>query len=188
MTIKAEGTSMSWRRKLTRATLWPLTLGWGILLGSKLFDLRVLVGAWSASPPESLSLLPYGDRYPVDTGEYFFPISGPLLIFSILAVVAGWKTPLKYRGWLILQAVMILLVYVLTIFWFWPQNFVLWDIARSAPNAIQDRSEVIKLVRQWVAFDWLRVATMAVGFVSVVRSISVPFPDWPTTRTGEGKA
>jgi len=34
--------------------------GWGILLGSKLFDLRVLAGAWSASPPESLSLMPYG--------------------------------------------------------------------------------------------------------------------------------
>ena len=37
-----------------------------------MFDHVVLVGAWSASPPESLSLLPYGPRFPVDTGDYFF--------------------------------------------------------------------------------------------------------------------
>ena len=38
-------------------------LAWGLLVGGKLFDLRVLVGAWSAAPPESLSLLPYGPRW-----------------------------------------------------------------------------------------------------------------------------
>ena len=50
---------MSWRARLTRIFLWVAVLCWGILLGAKLFDLLVLAGAWSAAPPESLSLLPY---------------------------------------------------------------------------------------------------------------------------------
>jgi len=54
------------RERLTRTCLWISVLAWGILLGGRLFDLRVLVGAWSANPPESLSLLPYGPRFPVD--------------------------------------------------------------------------------------------------------------------------
>ena len=51
---------MSLQARLTRIFLWISVIAWGVLLGAKLFDLRVLVGAWSASPPESLSLLPYG--------------------------------------------------------------------------------------------------------------------------------
>jgi len=81
------------RVRLTRFFLWISVITWGILLGGKLFDLQVLVGAWSASPPESLSLLPYGPRWPVDTGEHFFPSSVALLVCSFGALLAGWSTP-----------------------------------------------------------------------------------------------
>ena len=99
---------MPWRARLTRMLLWISVLAWGILLGGKLFDLRVLAGAWSAAPPESLSLLPYGPRFPVDTGDYFFPSSVALLVCSFGVLIAGWKTPPRYRVWLVLPAVMIL--------------------------------------------------------------------------------
>ena len=94
---------MSFRARLTRILLWISVLAWGILLGGKLFDLRVLAGAWSASPPESLSLLPYGPRYPVDTGDYFFPSSIALLVCSFGVLISGWKTPPSYRVWLVLR-------------------------------------------------------------------------------------
>jgi hypothetical protein len=84
---------MSWRARLTRMFLWISVLAWGFLTGAKLFDLRVLVGAWSASPPQSLSLLPYGSRYPVDTGQFFIPISVAVLLASFGALISGWKTP-----------------------------------------------------------------------------------------------
>ena len=32
------------------------------------------------------------------------------------------------------------------------------------------------MARQWVAYDWLRVAMGTIGFVAAVRAISVPFP------------
>jgi len=32
------------------------------------------------------------------------------------------------------------------------------------------------MVREWVMYDWIRVAMAAIGFVSSVRAISIPFP------------
>ena len=165
-----------WRERVTRILLWIAVLAWGILLGGKLFDHVVLVRAWSASPPESLSLLPYGSRYPVDTGEYFFPSSVALLVCSFGIFIAGWKTPLQYRVWLFLPAAMLLVTLVFTVYWFWPANGALWRVAKGLPDAIQDRSTIIALTRKWVFYDWLRILAGAIGLISSVRAISVPFP------------
>lgn len=167
---------MPLRQRLTRVFLWISVIAWGILLGGKLFDLRVLVGAWSASPPESLALLPYGPRYPVDTGEYFFPSSVALLVCSFGALLAGWRTPRRYRVWLALPPLMMLATLALTILWFWPQNAALWSVAKGTANSIKDPAVVREMVRQWVANDWLRVAMGFVGLFSSVKAISAPFP------------
>ena len=95
------------RANVTRLFLWISVLAWGILVGAKLFDLRVLAGAWSASPPESLRLLPYGPRFPVDTGEFFIPSSAALLVASFGALISGWQTPRRFRVLLLVSAVMI---------------------------------------------------------------------------------
>ena len=173
---------MSWRVGLTRMFLWISVLAWGILVGGKLFDLRVLVGAWSASPPESLSLLPYGPRFPVDTGDYFFPSSLALLVCSFGGLIAGWNTPWKFRALLAIPAVMLLVTLVFTVLWFWPANAALWAVAKRAPNAIRDQAEVVGLVRQWVTYDWLRVAVGMIGFGCSIRAISIPFPLPPGSR------
>ncbi len=168
---------MSWRARLTRMLLWISVLAWGILLGGKLFDLLVLAGAWSASPPESLSLMPYGPRFPVDTGQFFFPCAVALLVCSFAVLIAGWKTPASYRVWLVLPAVMITVTLLFTVSWFWPHNRALWHVAIGAPDALRGRAEMMRMANQWVSYDWLRVAMGVVGFVSSVRAISVPFPE-----------
>jgi hypothetical protein len=166
----------SWQQRLTRFFLWVSVIAWGVLLGAKLFDLRVLVGAWSASPPHSLSLLPYGPQYPVDTGEFFIPSSAALLVAAFGALISGWKTPWKYRVWLMLSAAMILITLIFTVSAFWPRNAALWQVAKGAPAAMKDRDAIILMVGEWVRYDWVRVAMAAIGFVSSIRAISIPFP------------
>lgn len=132
--------------------------------------------AWSASPPESLSLLPCGPRWPVDTGEYFFPSSVALLICSLGALVAGWSTPVRYRIGLALPPLMMLATVAFTISWFWPQNAALWAVAKGSPTAIQDAAVVRERARQWVGYDWWRVAAGFIGLFAAAKVISVPFP------------
>ncbi len=167
---------MTWRSRLTRFFLWVSVLAWGPLVGAKIFDLVVLVGAWSASPPASLRLLPYGSDFPVDTGEFFIPSSAALLISTVGALTVGWRTPLRYRALLATSVLCIFSMLILTVTVFWPLNAALWAVARDAAGASQTPSEVVQMVRAWVTLDWVRVAVGSIGFISAVRALSIPFP------------
>lgn len=71
---------MANRASIARAFLWLAVLAGGPLLGAKLFDLVVLAGAWSAHPPASLAMMPYGRAWPIDTGVFFIPLSAAMLV------------------------------------------------------------------------------------------------------------
>lgn len=167
---------MSGRARITRLFVWIMVLAMGPLVGAKLFDLLVLVGAWSASPPASLELLPYGDAWPVDTGEFFIPGSAAALLASLAAAVSGWKTPWSYRALLMTPLVIIVATLVLTVGFFWPVNAALWRAAQQAPGAIGDADDIAAMVRSWVALDWVRVGLAFVGFAAAARALSLPYP------------
>ncbi len=179
---------VSWRIQLMRVFLWISVLAWGIGAGAKLYDLRVVAGAWSAAPPQSLALLPYGPHFPVDPGKFFMPTSLATLVAAVSALFAGWKTPPKYRFWLWSSAVLILAVWVFTFVAFWPRNAALFAAASGSAGGVVGEAELIQLTRQWVAYDWCRVAMMGAGFVSAVRAISVPIPPQAASRRAEAEA
>lgn len=165
-----------WRQRIVRGALWVAAIAWGVLLGAKVFDLVVLAGAWSAAPPASLRLLPYGAAYPVNTGDFFIPPSALLLVATWIAVFAGWRTPMRYRRWLLASALTILIVLAFTVASFWPMNAALWAVAKGAPGALQDQASIEALVHAWLRNDWLRVIAATAGFLSTLRAISLPFP------------
>ena len=136
---------------------------------------------WSQEPGarhrrSRLPLLPYGPRFPVDPGKFFLPTSLSTLVAAFGALISGWKTPFGYRIWLWLSAVLILAAWVFTVVAFWRSNAALFAAASGAASGAKGEAEVIRLARQWVTYDWWRVAMMAAGFVSSVRAISIPFP------------
>ena|SRR2546422_2871893 len=167
---------MSWRIRLTRIFLWVSVLAWGTGVGAKLYDLRVVAGAWSAAPPQSLKLLPYGPHFPVDPGKFFIPTSLATLVAAFGALFGGWKTPLTYRFWLWSSAVLILAVWVFTFVAFWPRNAALFAAASGSESGVMNEAALMRLAREWVVYDWCRVVMMGAGFVSAVRAISVPIP------------
>lgn len=170
------------RQRITHGLLWVMVFTGGIVVGAKLFDLRVLVGAWSQSPPESLNLLPYGSRWPVDTGEFFIPISGSYLLASLAALIAAWPTPTRYRSLILVSFATCFAALVVTVTQMWPRNAALWAAASGAPGALQDRAAIVQMVHEWVVIDWLRVALGALAFLAAIRAISIPFPPeatWP---------
>ena len=160
--------------RLTRLFLWISIFGWGIGLGAKLFDLIILAGAWSAAPPASLALLPYGPLYPLNPGDFFQPLSVLIVVGILGALISGWKTRLEYRVWLWLPALAFLVIWIFTPTVFWPMIRELYGAASG--TIIKSDAELIHLVRRWIIWDWSRVALIAVGFASSVRAISVPYP------------
>lgn len=174
---------MLWRVRLTRTFLWLSVLAWGTLIGAKLYDLVVVAGAWSAAPPESLTLMPYGPRFPVDPGRFFAPTSLMSLLATFGALISGWNTPWRYRAWLGLSAASIFAVWIFTVIAFWPRNGMLFAAASGSPLSLTDRAELLRQAHLWVIYDWCRIAMMTAGFVSAVRAISVPIPVTPLSRS-----
>ena len=164
------------REQLTRSFLWLAVLVGGPLLGAKLFDLLVLAGAWSAAPPSSLAMMPYGKAWPVDTGLFFVPFSAAMLVAGFGALAAGWRTPWSYRWLLCLPSIGILLLLILTVVEFWPMNAALYYHGiHSAKDTISDAQSVAMTAR-WVALDWVRVAGATAAFVAPLRAMTLPWP------------
>ncbi len=165
------------RERAAKAFLWLAVLAAGPLVGAKLFDLIVLAGAWSADPPRSLALLPYGAAWPVDTGVFYIPSSAALLIASFGALLAGWRTPWTYRWLLCVPALGILAMLVLTVLVFWPMNAALWHHATGSPNDTLTDAQSIEMAKRWVQLDWLRVAGGAAAFIAALRALTLPWPE-----------
>lgn len=168
---------MASRQKVTRAFLWLAVLAGGPLLGAKLFDLMVLAGAWAASPPASLAMMPYGKAWPVDTGAFFIPLSAAMLIAGFGALTAGWRTPWHYRWMLCLPSIGILLLLILTVVAFWPMNAALYYHGVHSPKDTITDAQSIVMTKQWIALDWLRVAGAGVAFVAPLRALTLPWPE-----------
>jgi hypothetical protein len=115
--------------------------------------------------------MPYGPQFPIDPGDFFQPLSLPILIGSIGALISGWKTPLQYRVWLWVPVIMSLIIWIFTPTIFWPMIGELYGAASG--KLVRSEAELIHLARRWVIWDWFRVAVIAVGFASSVRAISI---------------
>lgn len=168
---------MSNRKTITRASLWLATMVGGPLLGAKLFDLVVLAGAWSARPPQSLAMMPYGKAWPIDTGAFFIPFSAAMLIAGFGALAAGWTTPWRYRWLLCIPSVGIFALLVLTVVAFWPMNAALYYHGVGSPKDTITDLQSVALARRWVALDWIRVTGAAAAFISALRALTLPWPD-----------
>ncbi len=155
-----------------RAFLWLAVIGWGIGLGAKLFDLLVVAGAWSAAPPASFALLPYGPRFPIDPGNFFQPLSAVMALGILGAVISGWRAPGQLRFWLWLGLIMFLIIWAITPTIFWPMIHQLYGTAIGRVTATD--AESIALAGRWLMWDWFRVGLIAIGFIASVRALSLP--------------
>lgn len=163
------------RFRVFRGFLWLAVLGWGIGLGAKLFDLLVVARAWSADPPASFALLPYGPRYPLDPGDFFIPLSAVMATTLVGALVAGRRAPRRPRLWLWVAALAFLLIWIATPTVFWPMVGQLQ--AAVAGRFAGGDAEAVALARRWMLWDSARTVVIALGYVAVVRAISLPAGD-----------
>ncbi len=156
-----------------RVCLWVSVLAWSVSLGAKLFDLLVVAGAWSASPPTSLKLMPYGPNYPMNPGHFFLPTSVVILISSVAAAILGWNTP-NLRMWLLSSTVLFVALFVFTAIVFWPMNGALY---RAGTGEVpMSGTAASALAHRWIVLDWLRVTIMAAGFYCSSRAFSLLAP------------
>ena len=163
---------MKTRNRIAQVLLWLAVLGLSAWFGGTLYQMLVIVPMWSASPPETVRAFFLGTRYNETIWNFFGPpfMAGrfaPLLG----ALVAAWHLP-RHRRWLLVAVVCMAFGVVFTLAYIYPINEVLFAQAGG------DRSpeEVKAMARQWVMADRARFGVCVIGFLALLRALSVPIP------------
>jgi hypothetical protein len=150
--------------------LWLAVSFWGLGLGAKLFELVVLIPAWSADPPRSLNLLPYGPRWPNNPGAFFQPLSALLLLATLGTLTAGWRSTAPFKVLLWIPCIALLAIWAATPTLFWPMiQELYWASTGRQPLAPEAAKA---LAHKWVVYDWARAGLIALGFLCALRAIS----------------
>ena len=111
---------------------------------------------------------------PVKPRRFFQPLS-LVMVFGLLgSLISGWKTPFRYRVWLLLPLISFLVLWAIAPTVFWPMINALNGAATG--KIARTDAELILLARRWIIWDWYRVVGIAVGFLSSIRGISMPYP------------
>lgn len=152
--------------QLGRILLWLLVIGLGVEIGAGLFEARVLVPLWSASPPTSLINYNLQAMQP-HPGPSFWMISTPLVgLLGVANLVAAWRNRDPMRRWWLTGAVLTVAVVVATFVYFVP---VLLGFEHLREGGSADTAS---RVHQWVTLNWIRAVIYVAAWLCLLRAFS----------------
>jgi len=163
---------MKTRDRVAQVLLWLAVLSRSVWVGGTLYQMLVIVPMWSASPPESVRAFFSGTSYNETIWNFFGPpFMAARQALLLGALLAGWHLP-QHRRWLLWAAVCMAFTTVFTLAYVYPINEVLFARAGGGHSP----EEVRAMVRQWVWADRVRFGVGFVGFLALLRALSIPFP------------
>lgn len=163
---------MTTRTRIAQIFLWLSVISISIYIGGTVFSMSVIVPMWNASPPESVRAFFLGTQFNRTIGNFFGP---PFMISRYLplwvCLIAGWHLK-THRKYFLLTVVCFTFGVAFTLFYIYPINAVLFAQAGGSHSA----EEIRQMAHQWVLADRVRFAVSSVGFLSLLRALSIPFP------------
>ncbi len=147
------------RNKITTSFLILSVILWGTWFGGQLFNEALVIPKWLSSPPQSIKDY---DAIPVRGGFFFFMLNPFFTLFSLLAMILGWKLAIKSRIWLLLTALVGLIVSSVLIFYLAPL------IHATNEDAIQGNvpaNQIISDANEWMVGNRIRLAVEFFGFL-----------------------
>ncbi len=141
--------------RIRETTLWIGMFFVAILTGATLYQMMVIVPAFSRDIPNGMIEFASGH---VQTKNFWTsPIMPIGFLFSIIALILNWKKPGK--KWLILSISLSVLAEVLTIIFVFPQLKIM-GLLDGNPSS--DTTLLTSTIKQWVVVDQLRFFILAV--------------------------
>ena len=166
---------MPLRLRLAQITLWCFVIFLSIEVGARLYETRVIVPRWSASPPESVwewaDLRATNAQVAIDPGVRFWIYVTPATGWSaLLAFAFCFATEGAHRKWRMIGVIMAMVVVAASFIYFVPNIILL-----LGPNSHNiDGAKVKTLTNQWVMWNYVRVAIAVLGWLASLRALSLP--------------
>jgi len=166
---------MPLRLRLAQITLWCFVIFLSIDVGARLYEARVIVPRWSASPPESVwawaDVRATNAQVAIDPGSRFWTYVTPATgLFALLAFAFSLATEGPRRNWCLIGTILTLVIVAASRIYFLPNIILL--IGPNSHN--MDGAKVKALANQWVMWNYVRIGVGIVGWLSVLRAFSLP--------------
>jgi Domain of unknown function (DUF1772) len=110
-------------------------------------------------------------QFAVNSGKRFWIFVTPAVgLFSIAALLSGWRTPWEHRKWLLAATLTALIMVVITFVYFVPSLIKMMSATPNAANA----AEIGAKARLWAVLNWVRVALLIAAWLCALRALQIP--------------
>jgi uncharacterized membrane protein len=136
-------------------TLWAGMFFMSILIGATIYQMMVIVPAFSRDIPNGMIEFARG---PIQTKAFWASPVMPLgFVISLIALIVNWKTPRK--KWLLLSLSLAVVGEVFTILFVFPQLKIM-GLLDGNPSA--DAALLSGTITSWIRVDALRFVLLAI--------------------------
>jgi len=158
---------MQVKGKIRETTLWIGMFFMSILTGATVYQMIVIVPAFSRDIPKGMIEFASGH---VQTKTFWTSPVMPIgFLISIIALILNWKTPRK--KWLLLSISLAALAEVLTVIFVFPQLKIM-GLIDGNPSA--DITLLTSTIKRWVVVDQLRFFTFGVpSFFLYLKALTI---------------
>jgi hypothetical protein len=152
---------------LSSLVLWLFVIVLGIAFGAGIYESRIIVPLWAASPPETWQ----------QTGLQFwaFVTTGPLTLLTALSFIAAWRDTSARRWWWMTAAVIVAAERVATFAYFIP------TIVELQTGALPPATVAQELFR-WSSLNYVRHVATLLGWLAALRALSLSSESGGTRR------
>jgi hypothetical protein len=163
---------MSTKNTVTVILLWISVIVWGIWFGGTIYQMLVIVPIWSDSLPQSVYAFFKGTSWNHNILYFFGPYWMPVRFLPLYGMlILGWGLP-AHRPLFIITAVCMTFVLLFTLIYVYPINAVLFAQA-GGDHGVE---EIRAMLHRWVVADRARFAVGCVGYLALLRALSIPIP------------
>lgn len=158
---------MAARVEIDRSAQWLLILFAFMLgtgYGAALFEMVIIVPAWSSSPAAARA-------WTVNPGPFFIVVSPLIAILAIAVVVAMRRVRADVRTWARVGAIGYLVVFVTTLAFYAPEQTAL----KGEPSLALSDAELTERTERWVTLNVLRQAIGTVAFAATLYGLSITY-------------
>ncbi|MEV0705121.1 DUF1772 domain-containing protein [Saccharopolyspora sp. NPDC050389] len=167
-----------WRNSVV--WLLPLAIFVGIQFGAGLYEKLVVVPQWSSLPGDQVVAAIENSGMKA-AGRVFWPFVSPMVgVLAIANLVAAWRSANANRSWWLAGSAFMIGYAVFSYSFFVPQMLML-----QASGASWSATEIESLVSWWTGLNYLRMAIGAVGWLCVLRALSMSGTAKPPVRTAD---
>jgi hypothetical protein len=173
---------MKVRNYLGQSFLWGHIIFAAVILGGSFYEMMVINLVWSASLPESLSLMS-NPQYSVKPFRFWGLMGGLPALFLLGALIFNWQS--RRRRYLILISFLCILINALTTnLYFLPALRKMF----SPDGGGLSGAELTALGNNWILGTWGRMTLLLVSLVVSVWAMSVPLPKVQAAERAESEA